>query len=141
MAKVYLKFVQKLILNDKKFFLIKQFCKNILLFISILCYLNKKTVSKTTNLRVKIFILPKEQTSHLLLKAPFVNKLAKKHYCIRRFKFIVSFNFSVKNNFTTKFCAKIHHTFSLLLNVISFFESNVYYNYKIIISYPLLFKI
>lgn len=137
-SKIYLKFMQKIILNNLQWRITKQFCKNFFLFLCILQY-KFRTTKVVGNFSAKpnitIFILPQQKTSITLLKAPFVNKLAKKHFCLHRYYFIVSIEFFLNENVLFNNSSQLSTFLITLLKSFLFFESNICYNYKINVSH------
>lgn len=140
-SKLYLKFMQKIILNNPKWQLTKLFCKNFLIF---LCFVNYFYQQKhTTKLEIRspkltLFILPTEKKKFTLLKAPFVNKLSKKHYVLTRYKIIVSIHYFFKKSIKLKTYNQINMLLKVLVELFTYFESNICYNSKLNITFPLI---
>lgn len=138
MSKIYLKFMQKIILNSPRWNVTKQFCKNFLVLLCVLNHWSKKIENSTnyiSSTKMFLYILPQTKTHITLLKAPFVNKLTKKHYCLHRYFFLVSFSFILKNFIKFENSTQLLLFTRLILKHLLFFESNICTNYNIRLSY------
>lgn len=142
-SKIYLKFMQKIILNNYKWKLMKQFCKNFLIFLCLINYFYKNKIYLIKNSsfpELTIFILPITKTTFTLLKAPFVNKLAKKHYSIIRYKIILSIKYNFPKIIFFQQLKQLNVFINTILKIFVYFESNICYNYKITINSSFFFK-
>lgn len=69
-----------------------------------------------------------------------MNKLAKKHYALIRYKIIVSFHYYFNKIISLNRHSQINTFIKILTELFSYFESNICYNHKITIKYQFLFK-
>lgn len=137
LTKYYLLLIQKIILNDSQQKIVKQFCKNFLIFLCLCKFFQKPRNYLEKNnflIKINIFTLPTYFKKFTFLKAPFVNKLAKKHYCLIRYKLLVSIECVFKKYFVNATNIMFITWLRAWIKLFSFFESNVCYNYKIIFS-------
>lgn len=90
--------------------------------------------------KLVIFTLPVEKKKFILLKAPFVNKLAKKHYVLTRYKIVVSIHYFLKKTIKLKNYTQANSLVKILVELFSYFESNICYNSKLNITFPLILR-
>jgi hypothetical protein len=106
----------------------KIFCKNFIIFIILIRRLFKK---KTPT----VFIKPTYKNTYNILRAPYKNKISKHQICLSRFFIVVSFKLKFSNKLNLSNLASVFFLVKFLKKFYSFFETNISYQHKSILSF------
>ena len=113
--------------------IIKFFVKNFIIFIILL-----KQVFKKNN--PVVFVKPKYCNTLNILRAPYKNKISKHQITLSRFFIVVSFKFKFEKFIYLSGLSSIFLILKKLKNFYSFFETNITYQHKSVLTFSFFLK-